>query len=486
MKPRLVRQASARRASALVSEMSCTRSMPLRRALGLQLVAVVGRHVRHDQPGRTGARRVGAEARDAVALDDRRVGHRDQRHFRTEPRARRSQHLEAARRRHAGLQGRAGPRAGSWARRRADPRTGCRPRSRSRRPATAAAASSGSCRRPSGRSRARACAASPAAPADHRVDVLVAAAREARPARPRPARVRAPARSAANRAWEDSSAGMMPSLRHRRWKDASASSSLTRTYSARPLSASWACSGPTPGIVEPRGDGVALRDLAPLVAEHVEREPCSTETRPPPIEAACRSAPSPPASAPIRRTGSSRNAWNVPDRVRPAADAGHDRVRQPPACAEHLGPRLAADHRLQLAHERGVGVRAGGRADQVVGRLDVRDPVADGLVHGLLERRRARRDGHDRRAQQVHARDVGRLAPGVLLAHVDDALEPEARAHGRAGDAMLARARLGDDALLAEPPREQRLADGVVDLVRARVREVFALEPDARAADLRR
>ena len=51
---------------------------------------------------------------------------------------------------------------------------------------------------------------------------------------------------------------------------------------------------------------------------------------------------------------------------------------------------------------------------------------------------------------------------------------------------MLARARLGDDALLAEAPGEQRLADGVVDLVRARVREVLALEPDARAADLGR
>ena len=173
-----------------------------------------------------------------------------------------------------------------------------------------------------------------------------------------------------------------------------------------------------------------------------------------------------------------------PDRVRAAADAGDDGVGQPARLRLHLGARLAADHRLQLAHERGVGVRAGGRADQVVRRLDVRDPVADGLVHGLLERRGAGGDRHDGGAEQVHARDVGRLPPGVLLAHVDDALEPEARAHGRARDAVLARAGLGHDPPLAEPLGEQRLTDGVVDLVRARVREILSLEPDAGAADL--
>jgi hypothetical protein len=42
---------------------------------------------------------------------------------------------------------------------------------------------------------------------------------------------------------------------------------------------------------------------------------------------------------------------------------------------------------------------------------------------------------------------------------------------------VLARAGLGDDALRAEPLREQRLAERVVDLVRAGVREVLALEP---------
>ena len=81
-------------------------------------------------------------------------------------------------------------------------------------------------------------------------------------------------------------------------------------------------------------------------------------------------------------------------------------------------------------------------------------------------------------AEEAHALDVGLLAAHVLLAHVDDALEAEARAHGRRRDAVLARAGLRDDAVLAEPPREHRLAERVVELVRAGVEEVLPLEVD--------
>ena len=47
---------------------------------------------------------------------------------------------------------------------------------------------------------------------------------------------------------------------------------------------------------------------------------------------------------------------------------------------------------------------------------------------------------------------------------------------------MLPGARLGDDALLAHLLGEQRLAHGVVDLVRAGVVQVLALEVDVRGA----
>ncbi len=51
---------------------------------------------------------------------------------------------------------------------------------------------------------------------------------------------------------------------------------------------------------------------------------------------------------------------------------------------------------------------------------------------------------------------------------------------------MLAGAGLGDDARLAHAPGEQDLAEHVVDLVRAGVIELVALEIDLRAAEPRR
>ena len=121
-------------------------------------------------------------------------------------------------------------------------------------------------------------------------------------------------------------------------------------------------------------------------------------------------------------------------------------------------------------------MRPRARADEVMGRLDVRDPVADRLRQRLLEGAGAELDGAHFGAEQVHALDVGALAAHVLGAHVDDALETEARTHRRGRHAVLAGAGLGDDAGLAEPAGEQRLPERVVDLVRAGMAEVLALQ----------
>ena len=48
-------------------------------------------------------------------------------------------------------------------------------------------------------------------------------------------------------AWDDSMAGMMPSVLDRYSKAWTASSSVIATYLALPMSWSHACSGPTPG-----------------------------------------------------------------------------------------------------------------------------------------------------------------------------------------------------------------------------------------------
>ena len=90
--------------------------------------------------------------------------------------------------------------------------------------------------------------------------------------------------------------------------------------------------------------------------------------------------------------------------------------------------------------------------------------------------------GDDLGAEHPHPGDVERLALGVDLAHVDAALEPEQRRGGGRGDAVLAGAGLGDDPGLAHPLGEQGLGEHVVDLVRAGVVEVLALEDDPGAA----
>ena len=112
------------------------------------------------------------------------------------------------------------------------------------------------------------------------------------------------------------------------------------------------------------------------------------------------------------------------------------------------------------------------------------DPVAERLVHGVLERARAALHGGHGGAQELHAHDVELLAAHVFAAHVDGALEVEQRAGGGGGHAVLAGAGLGDDAGLAHALGEEGLPEDVVDLVGAGVAEVLALEQDGGAAAL--
>src|SRR5918994_6347811 len=167
------------------------------------------------------------------------------------------------------------------------------------------------------------------------------------------------------------------------------------------------------------------------------------------------------------------------DCVRASSDACDDSVRQAALGVEDLGPSFAADDGLQPAHDFGIGMGAGARADEVVGRLDVRDPIADRLRQRLLESPRPEFNRADFRPQELHPLHVRLLAAHVFRAHVHEAVETEARADGRRRDTVLPCSGLGHDARLAETPREERLAERVVDLVRAGVAEILALEVDA-------
>ena len=173
----------------------------------------------------------------------------------------------------------------------------------------------------------------------------------------------------------------------------------------------------------------------------------------------------------------------MPMALLPPPHAGHDGVGHRAALVfGQLHLHLLADHALEVAHHRRVGVRPHHAAQDVEGVAHVGHPVADGLVGGVFQGAGAARHGPDLGPQQPHAEHVQGLAAHVLLAHVDHALQAQQRRRRGRGDAVLARARLGDDLFLAHAHGQQRLSQTVVDLVRAREVLVLALEVDLRAA----
>ena len=178
------------------------------------------------------------------------------------------------------------------------------------------------------------------------------------------------------------------------------------------------------------------------------------------------------------------------DGVRAAAHAGDHAVGQP--ALGRPGPARASRRRSPAGGRAPAPGRAPGRPPSrsrsgwsatlatqsriaaLTASLSVRAPASTGAHLG---------------AEQPHPLHVGALAAHVLGAHVDHALEVQQRARGGGGHAVLAGAGLGDHPALAHPPGQQRLAERVVDLVRAGVQQVLALEVDRRspaASDSRR
>src|SRR5262249_48683180 len=161
-----------------------------------------------------------------------------------------------------------------------------------------------------------------------------------------------------------------------------------------------------------------------------------------------------------------------------APDACEHGIGLAPRELRHLHRGLATDHRLEIAHHHRVRMGSGNRADDVESILDVGYPVAHRLVESILERPGPALHRNHRCTQQLHAIDVLYLAPDVLRAHVHDALHAEAGGDGSRRDAVHAGASLRNYTLLAHTPRKQRLADHVVDLVRAGMVQILALDID--------
>ena len=76
------------------------------------------------------------------------------------------------------------------------------------------------------------------------------------------------------------------------------------------------------------------------------------------------------------------------------------------------------------------------------------------------------------------------MALHVHLTHVDGAVEAKAGANRGGRDAVLTGPGFGNDAVLAETAGEQDLAERVIDLVRASMQQVLALQVDFSTAEL--
>ena len=156
----------------------------------------------------------------------------------------------------------------------------------------------------------------------------------------------------------------------------------------------------------------------------------------------------------------------------------------PASLFRHLLQALQTNDSLEVAHHHRIRVRSGHRPDNVEGVVDVGHPVAHGFIERVFQGFGAGLNRHHRRAEQLHALHVLLLAHDIGRTHIDHAFHAVARRHRRTGHAVLAGTGFGDDARLAHAPGQQGLTDGVVDLVRAGVVEIFALEIDLRAAEL--
>jgi len=166
------------------------------------------------------------------------------------------------------------------------------------------------------------------------------------------------------------------------------------------------------------------------------------------------------------------------------AHTGHDNIGQPTGLLQALLARLLADDRLKITDDKWKGMRANNTADDVMRVLDRCHPVAQRLVDGVAQRAATTGDRSHVATQGAHLEHVEPLPADIFFSHVHLALEAEQRGSRRSGHAVLTCAGFSNQARLAHTPRQQCLADAIVDLVGAGVIQILALEKDARPAGL--
>ena len=173
-----------------------------------------------------------------------------------------------------------------------------------------------------------------------------------------------------------------------------------------------------------------------------------------------------------------------PHGVRAATDTGHNGIGQSAFSLHDLGACFLADDRLEITDHLWIGVRSGNSAYDIEMRFGIGHPIAQRLVHCVLQRAGAYRDRVNFCTQQAHAVDIRLLAAHILFTHEDFAFHVKQGAGGGCCNTMLACTGLGDDFGFAHTLGDQRLTDHVVDLVRACMVQLIALQIQLCAAKM--
>ncbi len=134
----------------------------------------------------------------------------------------------------------------------------------------------------------------------------------------------------------------------------------------------------------------------------------------------------------------------------------------------------------------GKGCGPDRRADDVEGIERIGHPVTQRFVDGGTQCLVSAGHRYHFGAEETHAPNVGGLTLHVDRTHVDNARQTQPGTGSRGRHAVLTGTGLGDDPLGSEALCQQCLADGVVDLMRAGMRQILALQPDLRAPPFRK
>ena len=149
-------------------------------------------------------------------------------------------------------------------------------------------------------------------------------------------------------------------------------------------------------------------------------------------------------------------------------------------CARASRPITDCSSRTEIR----IGMRSHRGTQRIIGAVGIGHPIAQGLIDGGAQSFIAACHRHHGGPQQLHAIHIGCLPLDIDRAHVHHAGHSEPCGRCRACHPVLAGAGFRDDALGSQALCQQRLPDGVVDLMRAGMRQVLAFQPDLRTPRL--